>query len=287
MLSALIRQARPAQHVKQAFVIAPSLYLIGNITPKDFQNLFLATIAFSLMSTAVYCNNDLNNIFDDRKSIFTNARPLSSGAISRKVVAVFGITCLFLSFLAVFPLKNILSLSILLLAYLLINIAYTNFNLKNVEPLSSIIVSIGYSIRFQVGTSALELKASYWGLTISFLIAFLMITGKKIVRESHEYPPKEFGVLQSRRHSLDILISIVYATYLVFITNPQTEQSWFAPIALLSSVPLVFALLSYRKLVYRGMTIAMDINEQIIRDKAIIISVLFWAIVMVISRFAV
>ena len=64
--AALIELARPAQWIKNGFVLLPLFFAHALLSPLALRGALLATAAFCLASSAVYAFNDVRDVARDR-----------------------------------------------------------------------------------------------------------------------------------------------------------------------------------------------------------------------------
>ena len=136
MLLDLIGSMRPRQWPKNAFVFVALLF-DGKLL--DLPSVLAVTAAFGLlclMSGAVYIMNDLADVESDRQHPTKKNRPLASGRLNPRLAGVVSFLLAVVSLVAGYFLS--LELAVILLLYLLSQIAYT-FRLKHVVLLLSLI----------------------------------------------------------------------------------------------------------------------------------------------------
>lgn len=177
MLRGLIKTMRPRQWSKNVFVFVA---LIFDSKLFDMASVLRTLVAFVLlcaMSSAVYLMNDIADIENDRQHPTKRNRPLPSGQLSPRVAAVTAVA-LALSSLAIGYLVAPL-LAAVLLAYLVIQIAYT-FWLKNVVIVDVLVVSAGFILRIAAGVVVIDVERfSPWLYVFGGFLALFMILGKR------------------------------------------------------------------------------------------------------------
>jgi 4-hydroxybenzoate polyprenyltransferase len=117
-----IRLFRPHQYIKNLFIFAPLLFSF-DFSPQHIINTIIAFILFCLTASAVYILNDIHDIQEDRKHPTKKNRPLASGAITVKQAIAFMGTFAAIALIGSFLFN--LSLFAILMAYILLNIAYS------------------------------------------------------------------------------------------------------------------------------------------------------------------
>ncbi len=277
--SAMIRQLRPRQWIKNALVVAP-VAAAGEITDADhWLPLLGAFVAMSLAASSTYVVNDLNDLDEDRRHPVKSLRPLASGAITTSTGTALAIGTVATS-LGIAALVGWPTLCAVIV-YLAITYSYS-YLLKHVPVVELVVVAIGFPLRTVVGGLATEIP-----LTTNFLlvVAFgaLFVVAAKRSAELLElgeeaaghrsalatYSPGYLRLVQS------IALSVMLVVYGLWTFGGEVSSSadsivWFQ----LSMIPLVVAVLRYAWLVDRGLAGAPE--EVFLRDRAMILIAVVW-----------
>lgn len=157
---------------KSVFVLFGFFYtpLTGYFIPA-----ILASLAFCLISSAVYIYNDIQDRSEDSLHPRKRTRPLASDAVSVNDAVVL----LFILLATGLILGGLISkqLAIILTVYLLINLAY-NHILKLIPILDVLCIAMGFLLRVLAGTIGIGLSISIW-LTLSATLLSLFIALNK------------------------------------------------------------------------------------------------------------
>lgn len=168
---------RPRQWSKNIFVFAA---LVFDSKLFDGPSLLRTVVAFILlcgMSSAVYLMNDLADIESDRQHPVKRKRPLPAGQL-RPAVAQIAAVLLSVGSLTIAVFTS-LDLALVLLVYLVIQIAYT-FWLKHVVLLDVMLVAAGFVLRVGAGTAVITVQRfSPWLYVCMGLLALFMALGKR------------------------------------------------------------------------------------------------------------
>lgn len=177
MFLALLQTMRPRQWPKNVFVFA-ALFFDQKLTePDSLLRTVIAFILLCLMSSAVYIMNDLADIASDRQHPTKKLRPLPSGRLNFSVARVASIVLALGSLVAGFALST--GLGIILLIYLLIQIAYT-FYLKHMVILDVSAVASGFILRVAAGVAVIQVQRfSPWLYVCMGLLALFLALGKR------------------------------------------------------------------------------------------------------------
>ena len=139
---------RPLQWFKNAFVFAP-LFFSNNLLNKEyFIQTFWTFLAFCLVSSSIYCFNDIHDVESDRLHPKKKLRPIAVGKVSIWEGYFVMLLCLIGSLLLV-SLSHSINMPILyalLLGYWGMNIAYC-VRLKQFAILDVAIIAVGFVIR--------------------------------------------------------------------------------------------------------------------------------------------
>ncbi len=177
MLLDLIGSMRPRQWPKNAFVFVALLF-DGKLL--DLPSVLAVSAAFvllCLMSGAVYIMNDLADVASDRQHPTKKNRPLASGRLNPKVAGVVSFLLAVVSLVAGYFLS--LELAVILLLYLLTQIAYT-FRLKHIVLLDVLTIAAGFILRIAAGVAVIEVERfSPWLYVFGGFLALFMALGKR------------------------------------------------------------------------------------------------------------
>ncbi len=284
----LLKTMRPRQWPKNAFVFAGIVFdgTLENLAGR-VANTVLAFILLCFMSSAVYLMNDLADIESDRLHPTKKNRPLPSGKLSTRTARIASIIFSVGSLAAGFALS--FNFGLILLAYLLIQIAYT-FYIKHLVLLDVMAVSSGFILRVAAGVTVIEVQRfSPWLYVCTGLGALFLALGKR----RHELVLLGQGAGSHRAileeytlEFVDRLLTLVSTSALVayamytFLSEglPQNHvMMWTIPIV----VYMLFRLL-YLMMV-KGDGGAPE--ELLLKDRPLQIALLFWCITVVIALY--
>ncbi len=177
MFSGLIRSMRPRQWPKNIFVFVPLLFDRKLFDPASVLATSLAFVLLCLMSSAVYLMNDLVDIESDRQHPVKKDRPLASGQLSPQVAGVAAVVLAAVSLVGGYLLTP--ALAIILLAYLLLQVAYTLW-LKHVVLVDVMVIAAGFVLRIAAGVVVIDVERfSPWLYVFGGLLALIMAIGKR------------------------------------------------------------------------------------------------------------
>lgn len=175
-----IQLLRPLQWLKNIFVFAP-IFFSSNLLKGDFFWPTLVVFAsFCLISSSIYCFNDLQDVEADRQHPKKCTRPIASGSVSARAGYTLMLICTIGAF-ALLPLAkspNTPYLYIIIAAYWLMNIAYC-VKLKRYAIIDVTIIAIGFVMRVLIGGLAAEIWVSQWLVLMTFLVTLFLALTKR------------------------------------------------------------------------------------------------------------
>jgi len=175
-----IKLLRPLQWIKNIFVFAP-VFFSNHLLEIDFLvPTFIVFASFCLISSSVYCFNDLRDVEADRLHPQKCRRPIASGKVSVKGGYGMMVICLVGAFtlLRFCNSINTLYLHIIIGTYWIINIAYC-IKLKQYAILDVSIIAIGFVMRVLVGGLSVDIWISHWLVLMTFLLALFLALTKR------------------------------------------------------------------------------------------------------------
>lgn len=175
-LSGLFKLMRPKQWVKNGFVLAPLIFSQEFLKLDAIRAAMLAFVMFCVASSATYIINDLRDIEHDRRHPKkSKTRPLASGLVSIPA-ALLLLALLYL----LIGLSWLLApkVTLVILAYLLLNVAYT-FVLKHQPVLDIFTIAAGFVLRVFAGATALDVPVSMWMFNTTLCLALYLAAIKR------------------------------------------------------------------------------------------------------------
>lgn len=235
----VLQLMRVRQYGKQIFVFLPCITLGQEISTHDLLNSFLAIFSFSLLASTIYILNDKYDVDQDKLHPYKSNRPLAKDTIKVKQATFIGLTTLLASLAITFCISSPpIPLYTLTATYVLINIIYSKFRLKQNGLLGIIFVASGFPIRFTFGTLAIGAQFSYWAFSLSFVLAIFLLTGKRI--QQQQSLPDEATNNAVEQGKLFLFGGLLVAEYIAFTLQEETQLAWGE--SLLFITPLLVAL---------------------------------------------
>lgn len=269
---------RPAQWLKNLFVLAPVLFGKVADRPDLASRTFAVALAFCALASALYLLNDVRDAEADRQHPVKRNRPVAAGTLSARaalaaaaVLAAASLVAVALAAPAALPWTLVYA----------VTTALYSLGLKHVTLLDVFIVASGYVLRVLAGSAAAQVTASHWLLLCTFFLALFLALSKRrselaargsAGRASLKEVP--VGVLEAFEN---IALGTTIVSYALYTVAPETI-TWFRTDGLLATVPIVvFGLFRWRLIEARGG--GEDATADLFTDRGLLATVVTWATV--------
>lgn len=177
----LIALMRPAQWLKNVFIILP-LFFSRNIMSTDgLINAAYTFVAFSFAASSIYCFNDIMDVEADKLHPKKSKRPIASGKITLPQAYAAMFVLIAAAILSLFSLPNGSARTgtvAIVVIYYVMNIAYC-FGLKHIAIIDTFIISTGFVIRVLAGGISTGTWVSQWIILMTFLLALFLAFAKR------------------------------------------------------------------------------------------------------------
>lgn len=277
-LAALFKAMRPKQWTKNVVVFAPLVFDEKLFTLPLLARTVAAFALFCLVSSAVYLINDLADMEKDRQHPVKRHRPLASGALAPSVAAAAAVAIIVLSLPTAFWLSR--SFGLILLCYLLLNVAYS-FYLKHVVIVDVLVIAAGFVLRVAGGVAVVQVERfSPWLYLCITLGALFLGFGKRrneLITLQEEASNHRAILAQYTVPFLDQLIALVTSTLVIAyslytFSAPNLPENH----TMMLTIPLVlYGLFRYLYLIHvKGEGGAPD--ELVFQDRPLLIAGALW-----------
>lgn len=287
MLTDLLKTMRPKQWVKNIVVFAPLVFdhKLGNLT--YLTRTALGLLLLCLVSGTVYLVNDIVDAEKDRQHPRKRHRPIAAGRLSPGSAIAAAV----LLFLVSLPLSFWLdpAFGAILALYLLIQVVYS-FWLKNLVILDVFLIAAGFVLRVAAGVPLVDAERfSPWMYVCMALLALFFGFAKRrheltLLQEnanSHRESLQEYSL-----PLLDQLLGIVSAATLVsYALYTFSAPNLPANHLMMLTIPFVlYAVFRYLYLVQvKGL--GGEPEEIVLRDRPLQVTVLLWALSVVLTMY--
>ena len=227
-----IQLLRPLQWLKNTFVFAPIFFSNNLLKGEYFWPTLIVFVAFCLISSSIYCFNDLKDIEADRLHPKKCKRPIASGAVSVTAGYVMMALCM-VGALVLLPLAkspNTPYLYIIVVGYWLMNIAYC-LKLKQIAILDVSIIAIGFVMRVLIGGLTTDIWVSHWLVMMTFLVTlFLALTKRnddyRIYEQTGMKPRVSITGYNKTfiNEATAIVASITMVCYIMYTMSPEVIE---------------------------------------------------------------
>jgi len=270
-LKSLLLSLRPHQWAKNLFVLVALVFSQNLFNCADVFKSLAVFIAFCLISSTVYLLNDITDLSTDQKHPFKKNRPLAAGQLTIKSACLASFF-LGLSALMIAASINQSVLSIIVI-YLLLNILYSLW-LKTIPVINLLAVALGFVLRAIAGAKAISVFISPWLLLCTFLVSWLLASGKRLAEQSTVNNGQQYQPLWLKT-SFIIALGVTIIVYILYTIDPttilrlKTSRLWL-------SVPfVVIGLLQYGLLALGKKPQAL-LADNPLSNRVVLLSVLGW-----------
>lgn len=285
MLIALIKSMRPRQWTKNVFVFVPLFFDRKLTDPESVLRTIAAFVLLCLMSSAVYLMNDLVDIEKDKQHPVKKNRPLPAGELSPTVAVVAAVILAVISLVAGYFLAP--SLALILLIYLLLQIAYTLW-LKNIVLVDVLVVASGFVLRIAAGVAVIEVERfSPWLYVFSFFLALFLVLGKRrheLVLLGDEGASHRSILSEYNIDLIDRMLGIVTTgTVVAYSLYTFLAEGLPANHVMMLTIPFVlYAIFRWLYLIHVRQEGGAP-EDIVLRDRPLQLSIVLWALVVFIA----
>ena len=253
LCSKIFTLLRPLQWLKNMFVFAPIFFSNNLLKPDYFWPTLVVFASFCLISSSIYCFNDLRDVEADRQHPKKCHRPIASGKVSVRSGYVMMVICMIGSF-ALIPLAmspNTPYLYIIVAAYWLLNIGYC-IRLKQIAILDVSIIAVGFVMRVLAGGVTTDIWISHWLVMMTFLVAlFLAFTKRnddyRIYEQTGTKPRVSITGYNKTfiNEATAIIASVTLVCYIMYTMSPEVIERMGTRYVYLTSGWVLAGLLRY------------------------------------------
>ena len=278
-----IKLLRPLQWLKNVFVFAP-IFFSNNLLKWDLLWPTLVLFAsFCLISSSIYCFNDLRDVEADRQHPKKCRRPIASGKVSVRGGYVMMMLCTIGAF-ALLPLTRSEAtpyLYIIEAAYWLMNIGYC-IRLKQYAILDVTIIAVGFVMRVLVGGVATGIWISHWLVMMTFLVTlFLAFTKRnddyRIFEQTGQKPRVSITGYNKTfiNEATAIIASVTLVCYIMYTMSEEVIERMGSQKLYLTCIWVILGLLRYlQKMIVYGNSDSP--TKSLVKDHFIQFCVLGW-----------
>lgn len=245
---------RPQQWLKNIFVFLPLFFNHQLLHSTKLTEALVVFIAFSFISSSIYCFNDILDIEEDKKHPTKRHRPLASGSVSKAQAYIIMLILAFSAFsipLLCFNKEKYIQISFLLLLYFAMNIAYC-IKLKHIAIIDVFIISIGFVMRVISGGAATEIWVSQWIILLTLLLALFLAFAKRrddvLIFNSSKIKARKNITrynLDFLNNAISIIASMTMICYIMWCVSEEVIQRMGTDRLYITSIFVLMGILRY------------------------------------------
>ena len=278
-----IQLLRPLQWLKNFFVFAPIFFSNKLLEPDFFWPTLVIFASFCLISSSIYCFNDLRDVEADRQHPKKCKRPIASGAVSVKGGYAMMLVCTISAFLLIPFARSVNTpyLYIIVAAYWLMNIAYC-IKLKQFAILDVAIIAVGFVMRVLIGGLTTDIWVSHWLVMMTFLVTlFLAFTKRnddfRLYEQTGTKPRVSITGYNKTfiNEATAIIASVTMVCYIMYTMSPEVIERMGTRYVYLTSGWVLAGLLRYlQNMIVFGLSGSP--TKSIVKDHFIQLCILGW-----------
>jgi 4-hydroxybenzoate polyprenyltransferase len=286
----LLRALRPAQWVKNVFVLAAVVFARGDRfvePPEDYSDVWASLLAFGAFcmgSSAIYLLNDVLDIESDRAHPEKRRRPIASGELSVPLALLSSVVCVVAALALGVAARGEPSVAWIVACYMLLNFAYS-LKLKQIVLVDAFCIATGFLFRVEAGGRAAHYEVSHWLMLCTLFLALFLALCKRraeIDLLGEASGDHRANLRQYTRVFLDQMVTLLAATtivcYTMYTVSPDTEAKFGEHNLLVYTVPfVVFGLGRYLLLVETQRGGGSPTRVLLGGDAAFVANALAWA----------
>ena len=241
--------------------------------------------SFCLISSSIYCFNDLKDVEADRLHPKKCKRPIASGKVSVMGGYTMMILCT-IGALALIPLANSVNtpyLYLIVIGYWLMNIAYC-LKLKQFAILDVSIIAIGFVMRVLIGGVVTDIWISHWLVMMTFLVTlFLAFTKRnddyRIYEQTGTKPRVSITGYNKTfiNEATAIIASVTLVCYIMYTMSPEVIHRLGTRYVYLTSGWVLAGLLRYlQNMIVFGLSGSP--TKSLVKDHFVQFCILGWII---------
>ena len=237
--------------IKNVIVFAP-LFFSGSFFCVDLLSRSLWTFfALCLMSSSVYCFNDIVNAGNDTIHSARSYRPIADRAITSAEGYVLMFVCAILGILVIAVTGAELSLFVIISAYWLLNIVYSLW-LKRIAVIDITCISISLVLQALVGGLAIGIVVSQWLLLMTYLLAMFLAlikrydnfliagkTGEGLCESTNGYSCNFVSI------AMTIVAAVMLVCYVMYTMSGEVAHRFGTPYVFITSLWVLIAVLRF------------------------------------------
>lgn len=246
---------RIEQWTKNAFVFLPLFFDRHLLEWSYWQPSLIAFFAFSFAASGIYCFNDIYDVEADRLHPKKCKRPIASGELSIAqgyvITALCWLVAAGLLLSDIFALGNPTMLWVIILSYVVMNLAYST-KLKQIPILDVFIIAIGFVLRVFAGGVNAHIYISTWIVLMTFLLALFLAFAKRrddVVEWEATGNTRRKGIDRYNtvfmNQALTIVATLTMVCYIMYTISDSVIERVGSPYLYLTSIFVLAGIIRY------------------------------------------
>lgn len=284
MLKLILKEMRPKQWVKNAFVFAALVFDRKLLNLDALEQTLLAFVLFCFLASSVYIINDVLDLESDRNHPLKKNRPIASGKLPVSIALVVSFILLGIALAGAFFLSK--GLLVICLIYFLLNLSYSKW-LKHFPIIDVLVIAACFVLRVAAGVSVIEVQRfSPWLYVVTTLLALYIGFGKRRAEMSalvSDTPSAHRKVLSGYSiEYIDQMITVVSATTIIAyslytFSAPNLPENH----AMMLTIPFVlYGIFRYLYLI-KMRNAGGEPEELLLKDRPLQATILLWGLMVV------
>lgn len=174
-----IKLMRPKHWLKNILILIPIVFSRRLFELETFEKTTIAFFAFSILVSAIYIMNDIQDVESDRQHEVKKNRPIASGKVSIPSAYVQIVVLLVMAVLLNYWACGMdINCIALMGGYFLVNLSYS-MGLKNIPFVDISLLVSGFMIRVFYGAAVIGAPVSHWVSLTVMALSFYLSLGKR------------------------------------------------------------------------------------------------------------
>jgi 4-hydroxybenzoate polyprenyltransferase len=254
-MSAYITLIRVKHWIKNLFLFLP-LFFSGHIFDSAIMigKAGIGFLLFSLIASAVYIINDIQDAPADRIHPEKKKRPVASGMVKVNTAIILAALLITISIAGAY-LLNIFFVYILII-YFAMNIAYS-YGLKHIPIIDITIIAIGFLLRIIGGGVIADVFISQWIVVMTFLLALFLGIAKRredVILFQNSGQKTRASItgynLEFINSSMVLMAAVVIVAYLMYTMSADVIERFNTPYLYVTSVFVILGVLRYLQITF-------------------------------------
>lgn len=281
----IISLARPAQWVKNIFIILPLFFDEKLFSANELLKTLCAFIAFSLAASSIYCFNDILDVKSDKLHPKKCKRPIASGKVSlpQAYTTMFVLITAAVAGLYLLPSTVRYNAIAAVMGYYILNILYC-VKLKHIAIIDTFVIATGFVIRVFVGGIVAGIWISQWIILMTFLLSLFLAFAKRrddviIFNTSGMKMRKNIGRynIEFLNNSISIISAMTMISYIMWTMSQDVIERFGSEHLYITAVFVLLGMLRYLQLAIVDTKSGSPTNI-VLKDRVIHLCVLGWVI---------